>query len=296
MGRIAYVNGRFVPHGQAMVHIEDRGYQFADGVYEVCAIRAGRFLDEDAHWRRLARSLGELAIESPISDAALRLVSRELLRRNRLRDALLYLQVTRGVAPREHTFPANARPSLVMTVKSVDPLGAEERALVGIAVKSFPDLRWKRCDIKTVALLPNILAKQAAKAAGAFEALLVDEAGYVTEGASSNVWIVTPDRRLVTRQLDAAILAGVTRQTVLALAAEQRLALEERPFTVAEAKAAHEAFITNASSFVMPVTEIDGSPVGNGHPGEVASALRAAYLERAGGPGAPVAAPLGSSR
>jgi D-alanine transaminase len=278
-----------------MVHIEDRGYQFADGVYEVCAIRAGRFLDEDAHWRRLERSLNELAIESPISNAALRLVARELVRRNRLKDALLYLQITRGVAPRDHTFPAHARPSLVMTVKSIDPVAAEARAQAGVGVKSFPDLRWKRCDIKSVALLPNVLAKQAAKAAGAFEAWLVDEAGFVTEGSSSNVWIVTPGRRLVTRQLDAAILAGVTRQTILALATEQRLAFEERPFTVAEAKGAHEAFITNASSFVMPVTEIDGSPVGNGQPGEVARALRAAYLDRPRA-GDPAAAPLASSR
>jgi D-alanine transaminase len=225
----------------------------------------------------------------------LRLISRELLRRNRLKDALLYLQITRGVAPRDHVFPEHVRAALVMTVKAIDTEKGDARALVGVAVKSFPDLRWKRCDIKSVALLPNVLAKQAAKAAGAFEAWLVDDAGFVTEGSSSNAWILTPDRKLVTRQLDAAILSGVTRQAVIALAAERRISLEERPFTVAEAKAAHEAFITNASSFVMPVTEIDGSPVGNGHPGELARSLRAAYLERAR-LGAPVALPLSSSR
>lgn len=280
MGRIAYVNGRFVPHGDATVHIEDRGYQFADGVYEVCAIRDGVLLDEEAHWRRLWRSLGELAIARPVTPAALKLIARELVRRNKVRDGLLYLQITRGVAPRDHVFPAGVRPSIVMTVKWHDSAKNDARAAAGVAVKSFPDLRWKRCDIKTVALLPNILAKQAAKAAGAHEALLVDEDGFVTEGASSNLWIVTPERKLVTRQLDSAILAGVTRGAVMTLAKAQNVSLEERAFTLEEAKRAHEAFLTNASALVTPIVEIDGAPVGNGHPGEVARALRAAYLAR----------------
>lgn len=280
MGRIAYVNGRFVPHGAASVHIEDRGYQFADGVYEVCAIRDGVLLDEDAHWRRLWRSLNELSIARPVTPEALKLIARELVRRNRVRNGLLYLQITRGVAPRDHVFPDGVRPSIVMTVKWHSAAKNDARAAAGVAVRSFPDLRWKRCDIKTVALLPNILAKQAAKAAGAHEALLIDENGLVTEGASSNIWIVTPERRLVTRHLDSAILAGVTRAAVLALAGAQNVALEERAFSLEEAKAAHEAFLTNASALVTPVVEIDGTPVGNGHPGEIARALRAAYLAR----------------
>jgi D-alanine transaminase len=287
MGRIAYVNGRFVPHADASVHIEDRGYQFADGVYEVCAIRDGVLLDEEAHWRRLWRSLNELAIARPLTPPALTLIARELVRRNRVRNGLLYLQVTRGVAPRDHVFPQNVRPSIVMTVKYADSAKGDARAEAGVAVRSFPDLRWKRCDIKTVALLPNILAKQAAKAAGAYEALLVDENGLVTEGASSNMWIVTPERKLVTRHLDSAILAGVTRGTVLALAAAQGVTVEERAFSVEEAKGAHEAFLTNASALVTPVVQIDGAPVGNGHPGEVARALRATYLARSNGSAAP---------
>jgi D-alanine transaminase len=282
MGRIAYVNGRFVPHGQAMVHIEDRGYQFADGVYEVCAIRCGRFLDEDAHWRRLERSLREIAIEMPLAPAAWRLISRELVRRNRVTDALLYLQVTRGVAARDHAFPVSARPAVVMTVKSFDYQKAEERARHGVAIKTMPDLRWRRCDIKSVSLLPNVLAKEAAKRAGAYEAWLTDGDGYVTEGSSSNAWILAPDGQLVTRALDAAILPGITRHVLMKLVAERGLKLEERAFTVEEAKAAREAFITSASAFVLPVVEIDGHAISNGHPGETARTLRRAYLDAAG--------------
>jgi len=278
VGHVSYVNGHFVPHRQALVHIEDRGFQFADGVYEVCAVRAGRFLDEEGHWSRLKRSLGELAIESPLTAGALRLISRELLRRNRVRDALLYLQVTRGVAPRDHAFPKGARPSVVMTLKHFDFEKAEARAAAGVAVRTLPDLRWARCDIKSVGLLPNVLAKQAAKSAGAFEAWLVDEAGAITEGASSNAWIVSAQGKLVTRHLDQAVLPGITRQTILGVVAAKRLALEERAFSLAEARAAREAFISSATTFVTPVIKIDDAPVGDGRPGEVARALRKAYI------------------
>jgi len=269
-----------VPHGDASVHIEDRGYQFADGVYEVFAVRGGRLLDETGHYARLERSLGELSIAAPMKREALRLIIRELLRRNRVHDGLLYLQITRGVAPRDHAFPNGVKPALVMTAKSVDWEKADARARAGVAVRTFPDLRWQRCDIKSVSLLPNVLAKQAARLAGAHEAWLVDEAGLVTEGSSSNAWIVSGDGTLITRDLSAAILTGTIRQALMSVAAEHQIKVEERGFTVAEAKAAKEAFLTAATNFVMPVTEIDGSPVGNGRPGQISLRLRAAYLDK----------------
>ena len=277
MGRIAYVNGRFVAHARARVHIEDRGYQFADGVYEVCAVRGGTLLDEGLHWRRLERSLGELAIELPVTIPALKIIGRELLRRNRVENALLYVQVTRGVAPRDHAFP-DARPAIVMTVKPMDHAKTIERAKAGVGVRTMPDLRWKRCDIKSVALLPNVLAKQAARCSGAFEAWLVDEQGCVTEGSSSNAWIVSNDGSIITRHLDHAILPGITRLRLVEIAAERQLKIVERAFTVREAQEAREAFLTSAGTFVMPVVEIDGQKIATGRPGEIASALREAYL------------------
>jgi D-alanine transaminase len=275
MSRIAYVNGRYVPHGAAMVHVEDRGYQFADGVYEVCEVRGGRLIDERRHMQRLTRSLGELRMPLPMPLDALGVVLRETVRRNRVRDGLVYLQVTRGVAPRDFVFPAAAtRPSMVVIARSIDQARLETVANDGIAVVTVPDNRWDRVDIKSVSLLPNVLAKQAARDAGAKEAWFVDANGMVTEGGSSNAWIVTRDGKLVTRPADHGILRGITRTVVLDAVAAQDLAFEERGFSVEEAYAAREAFITSASQIVMPVVSIDGRPIGNGAPGLVATALR----------------------
>ncbi|MCK5623971.1 MAG: D-amino-acid transaminase [Alphaproteobacteria bacterium] len=282
MPRYAYVNGRYLPHGQAAVHIEDRGYQFADGVYEVVPVAGGRAVDEIPHLDRLERSLAELRIAMPISRRALELVSRELLRRNDLRDGLIYIQITRGVAPRNHAFPAHARPALVMTTKRMGFAG-QSKFKDGVAVITVPDLRWARRDIKTINLLPNCLAKQAAAEAGAYEALQVDDEGNVTEGTSSNAWIVTRDGKLVTRHLSNDILHGVTRRTILAIATEEGVAFEERPFTVEEALGAREAFVTSATSFVTPVVEIDGGRVGGGKPGPLTRRLLAWYRDYVAG-------------
>ncbi|MGA9136575.1 MAG: D-amino-acid transaminase [Methylovirgula sp.] len=278
MGRVAYVNGRYLPHGQARVHIEDRGYQFGDGVYEVCELRDGALIDEARHMERLRRSLDELRIADPLAFGALGLVARETIARNRIKDGYLYIQVTRGVAARDHCFPAKpVRPSLVMTVRGVDPQKATAIAAQGVAVVSMPDLRWKRPDIKAIGLLPNVLARQTAKEKGAYEAWLVDSDGMVTEGAASNAWIVGHDGVIVTRHIDHAILRGVTRTTLLDLIAADGLRLEERKFSLAEAKAAREAFITGATTLVMPVVSIDGKPVGDGKPGALTISLRARF-------------------
>jgi D-alanine transaminase len=282
MGRIAYVNGRFLPHGQATVHIEDRGYQLADAVYEVWAVFGGRLADPEGHFARLERSLGELRIDMPMSRAALTLVLKEALRRNRVREGLLYLQVSRGVAPRDHAFPNPAvRPSVVMTVSAVDRAASEARAAKGVSVVTTPENRWGRCDIKTVGLLPNALAKQKAREAGAVEAWFVDDLGFVTEGASSNAWIVDGEGRLRTRDTNANILRGVTRHTLLDVIRNEGLEVDERPFTPADAVAAREAFITGAGSLVLPVIAVDGKAVGDGKVGPVAARLRCLYIEQA---------------
>ena len=277
MARYAYVNGRYVDHRQASVHSEDRGYQLADGVYEVVGVRDGRLIDEAPHIDRLDRSLRELRIDWPVSRTALGFIMRELMRRNRLRDGLIYMQVTRGVARRDHAFPTvPVKPALVLTTKNSKRAEADPGA--GVAVKSQPDIRWERCDIKTVALLPNVLAKQAARESGAYEAWLVDTDGCVTEGASTNAWIVTKDGELVTRQTDNGILAGITRHTLKALCNALQLKFVERPFSLAEAKKAQEAFITSATSFVTPVVKIDGDTVGDGKVGPMARRLREEYV------------------
>jgi D-alanine transaminase len=277
MARYAYVNGRYVEHREASVHIEDRGYQLADGVYEVVGVRDGKLIDEGPHIDRLDRSLKELRIGWPVSRSTLGFIIRELMRRNRLRDGLVYMQVTRGVARRDHAFPTKAvKPALVLTTKATKHVEAD--AGPGIAVKSMPDIRWERCDIKTVALLPNVLAKQAARESGAYEAWLVDDSGCVTEGASTNAWIVTGDGELITRQADNGILAGITRSTLKRLADDLQLKLVERPFSLAEAKKAREAFITSATSFVTPVVKIDGEKVGDGKVGATARRLREEYV------------------
>ena len=276
MSRIAYVNGRYLPHRAATVHIEDRGYQFADGVYEVCEVLGGRLIDETRHLDRLDRSLRELRIPAPVGRAALGVILRETVARNRVRDGLVYLQVTRGVARRDHPFPdPKTPPAMVVTAKSMDFAAMERMAQAGVGVITVPENRWGRPDIKTVGLLPNVLAKQQAREVGAREAWFVDAAGYVTEGGSTNAWIVTHDGRIITRQADNGILKGVTREAVKDLLARRNLTLEERAFTVAEALQAAEAFISSATSLVTPVVRIDGKPVSDGMPGPVALALRA---------------------
>lgn len=280
MSRVAYVNGRYVRHAEAAVHIEDRGYQFADGVYEVCEIWQGRIVDARRHLDRLERSLRELSIRMPMGRRALEMVLREVVRRNLVRDGLVYLQVTRGVARRDHVFPAaDVPPAIVVTARSTRPEVAEKAAEAGVAVITVPENRWDRVDIKTVGLLPNVLAKQKAKEAGAKEAWFVDRDGFVTEGGSTNAWIVTRDNVLVTRPAEHGILKGITRQVVLDMVARLGLTFEERAFSLAEAREAKEAFITAASTLVMPVVRIDGHPIGNGHPGSMARELRARFHE-----------------
>lgn len=275
MSRIAYVNGRYLPHRDATVHVEDRGYQFADGVYEVCEVWAGHLVDEARHLDRLDRSLSELRIPAPMTRKALSAVLHEVVRRNGVKDGLVYLQVTRGVARRDHAFPApGTMPGLVVTARRSDRGGQEALAARGVSVITVPENRWPRVDIKSTSLLPNVLAKQQAKEAGAREAWFVDQEGFVTEGASTNAWIVTADRRIVTRPAESGILRGITRTVVLEEAAALGYTVEERPFTVDEAYGAAEAFITAATTIVMPVVRIDDRPVANGAPGTVATALR----------------------
>lgn len=278
MSRVAYVNGRYLRHSEAKVAVEDRGYQFADGVYEVCEVRGGRLVDESRHMARLDRSLRELKIARPMSPSALGVVLRETIRRNRVRDGIVYLQVTRGTARRDFPFPAeNTRPSLVVTARNNDLERLEQIAAEGVSVITVPDLRWKRVDIKSVALLPNVLAKQTAREQGAREAWLVDSQGRITEGSSSNAWIVSRDGKLITHPLGQDILPGITRSVVIDMIKAQGLTFEERSFTVEEAYEAREAFITSASQIVLPVVSIDGRPVGNGAPGLVTSTLRRDY-------------------
>jgi D-alanine transaminase len=276
--RVAYVNGRFVRHEEASVHIEDRGYQFADGVYEVVTILGGDFVDEPGHLARLKRSLGELRIALPVSEAVLKLKMRELVRRNGVHDGYLYLQITRGVAPRDFKFPKAVRSAIVMTTRR-QKFAAAMPDDAGVRVVSVPDIRWARRDIKSIGLLAQVLAKQAAAEAGAFEAWMVGPDGLVTEGASSNAWIVTKDGVLVTRQADAAILHGITGNSLEGLAREAGVKVERRPFTMDEAYEAREAFLTSATTFCIAITEIDGRPVANGHPGELARTLRQAYFD-----------------
>ena len=282
MSRMAYVNGRFVRQAEAGVSIEDRGYQLGDGIYEVWAVMGGKLADAEGHFARLERSLGELGIVMPMTRAALTIALRETVRRNRVRHGIVYLQVTRGVARRDHAFPnPPVAPTVVITARPTNPVAAEARAAKGVGVITTPENRWGRCDIKTVNLLPNVLAKQAAKEEGAFEAWFVDDQGLVTEGASSNAWIVDKDGVLRTRDIGANILRGVTRLSLIDVARDAGYRVEERPFTVEEARQAREAFLTGAGALVMPIVSIDGQPVANGHPGEVARTLRAAYIRRA---------------
>ena len=275
MTRTIYVNGQYLPYAAASVHVEDRGFQFGDAVYEVCEVRAGALVDPSRHMARLARSLGELEIDEPMSAAAWQNVMRETVRRNRVSNGILYLQVSRGAGPRDFLFSGvRTGPTVVCLARAVDPARQAGAAETGIGIITLPEMRWQRCDIKTVMLLPASLAKQKAKQAGAQEAWFVDGDGYILEGGSSNAWIITASDEVVTRPADRAILRGVTRMTLIDLLAKQGLRLVERPFTRTEALAAREAFITSATNLVMPVTKIDGEPVGDGRPGAMARRLR----------------------
>jgi D-alanine transaminase len=282
VGRIAYVNGRYLPHAGAGVHIEDRGLQFADSIYEVFGVFGGHIWDEEEHLDRLERSLGEISLAMPMAREPLKLVLREIARRNRVGDGLIYLQITRGAFRRDHAIPnVRSRPTLILTARATDNESFERRRETGIRVVTHPDQRWARCDIKSTALLPNILAKTAAREAGAWEAWLIDKEGRVTEGSSTTAWIVDRDGRLTTRDLDHAVLPGVTRRVLAQVAATAQISVVERRFTKAEAEEAREAFITAATIGVLPVVAIDGRPVGDGAPGPVARRLQELYRHAA---------------
>ncbi len=283
MSLIAYVNGRYLPHARATVHVEDRGYQFADGVYEVVYLHRHRLIDRDLHLDRLDRSLAELRIAAPMSRAALLAVLGQVASRNRLSNGLIYIQVTRGVARREHPFPPpGTRPALVVTARRTPPFPSTLDGWTARAI-TLPDERWARCDIKSVSLLPNVLARQAACEQGAIEAILYDAAGMVTEGAATSVWMVDRAGTLLTRPLSHAILPGCTRAALIAeLAGSMGHTLQERAFSLAELRDAREVFITAASTFVKPVLAIDGQPVGDGRAGPVARALFAMFARHVG--------------
>ena len=277
MSRIAYIDGVYQPLNMPGILVEDRGYQFADGVYEVCAIRGGKLLDEARHLARLEYSLQALNMPPPMSRAALQQVMRETLRRNRVRDGILYMQVSRGVAPREHMFDPNLKPVLVVTAR---PIAADRRAHImkkGISVISVPDQRWARCDIKSISLLPNVLARQSARQAKVQEAWQIDGQGMVTEGAATNAWIVDARGVLRTRPATHEILNGIVRQVLLDCVADLGLKFEETPFSLKEALAAKECFSTASTMSVFPVVEIDGQKIGTGKPGELAQKLSDAY-------------------
>ncbi len=280
-GRTAYVNGRYVRHGEAGVHVEDRGLQLGDSIYEVFAILQGRIHDEEEHLDRLERSLREIQMAMPTGRAALKIVMRELVRRNRVRDGFLYLQVSRGMFKRDHPIPNESqRPTLILTARPYDVDAAARRQSDGIAVVTQKDIRWGRRDIKTTQLLPNLLAKTEARRAGGYEAWLVDDAGFVTEGASTNAWIVDKDGRLITRELSHAILPGVTRRVILEVAAEAQLPVLECEFTPDDVKAAREAFISSASGAAVPVVSIDGVAIGDGRPGPLTKRIGELYRHR----------------
>ncbi|MFM7084740.1 MAG: D-amino-acid transaminase [Hyphomicrobium sp.] len=282
MVRIVYVNGSYLPYPKATIHAEDRGFQFADAVYEVCEVRNSNLVDLTRHLTRLHRSLKELQMVPPMSDAALRLVIGEVLRGNLVINGLVYLPVTRGAAPRDFVFPfKKVKPTLVVLARSLDPLKLKAKAEAGISVTSVPDVRWKRCDLKTVMLLPAVLAKEDAQKRGAQEAWFVDEKGFVTEGGSSNAWIVLKNGTVVTRHLDNHILGGVTRSTVLDVLMSLGLKLQERAFSLSEAHGAIEAFVTSASATVMPVVKLDGQQIGTGKPGSITCSLREKFHAKA---------------
>jgi D-alanine transaminase len=276
--QIVYVDGSFVPVADAKISVFDRGFLFADGIYEVSAVLDGKLIDNDSHLARLERSVGEITLALPETLERIVEIQKELVARNNLVDGTVYIQVTRGaVVPRDFTFPKEPKPTLVMFTGVKDIVGAAS-AKTGIAVKTVPDIRWARRDIKSVALLAQVLAKQAAAEAGCQEAWMIED-GKVTEGGSSSAFILTQDDVLVTRKNSSAILPGCTRKAVMKLAEERQLRVEERSFSVSEALAAKEAFITSASLFVQAVVTIDGQSVANGKPGPMTNRLREIYIE-----------------
>lgn len=277
MSRIAYVNGAYIPQRNAAVHIEDRAHQLSDSVYEGLTIYKGTLIDLEPHFDRLWRSMGELSIEEPMGRAAMRLVLKELVRQNRIQNGFLYLQVSRGTAPRDHAFPDFAVPSFTATCKRLDPRSIEERALNGVKAITHADIRWGRCDVKATALLPNVLAKQAAKEAGAFEAVLVDKDGYVTEGSSTNIWMATKDGALHTRPTSDNILPGITRMMVMNIAEELSFDIIDEAFTVDEAYAASELFLTSSTAGAVPIVNLDGEDIADGKVGAMSTALIEAY-------------------
>jgi len=279
VSRIVYVNGDYLPEEDARISVFDRGFLFADGVYEVTSVLGGRLVDFPGHLARLHRSLAELEMPAPVSDEVLEAIHRELLARNAVTEGMVYLQVTRGPADRDFAYPPEPVPSLVLFTQA-RPLADTASGRNGIKVIALPDIRWQRRDIKTVQLLAPSMCKMMAKRAGKDDAWLVED-GFVTEGTSNNAWIVTAGGTLVTRNLSTSILHGITRHAVMALAAEAQIRVEERPFTIAEAHAAAEAFITAASAFVTPVVEIDGKPLGDGTPGPLTRRLRELYIDAA---------------
>ena len=279
MARTVYVNGEYVPEEEAKISIFDRGFLFADGVYEVTAVVNGKLVDYDPHMERLERSLRELRMAWPCTKDELRAMHLELVRRNNLSEGIIYMQVTRGVADRQFNFPKEAKSSLVAFTQEMK-LVDNPNAVKGVRVITTPDLRWARRDIKTVMLLAPVLGKQEAYEQGAQEGWMVED-GVVTEGTSSNAYIVK-DGKVITRGLSNSILAGCTRRSLFRLAAEHGITIEERAFTPEEAYAADEAFLTSASQFVMPITEIDGHRIGGGQPGPVVRKLRELFLAEAG--------------
>ena len=279
MSRIVYVNGQFVPEAEAHVSVFDRGFLFADGVYEVSSVLDRGLVDNAAHLARLERSLGELGMDSPAGPEEIVRAQKELIARNDLDEGVVYLQITRGPADRDFAWPAEPKPTLVMFTQSKSLIDSP-LAATGIEVITVPELRWRRRDVKTVGLLAASMAKQAALDAGAEDAWMVED-GLVTEGSSNNAYIVTRGGVVVTRHLGNEILHGITRAAVLRLSREHQIAVEERPFTVEEAKSAAEAFITSASAFVIPVVGIDGEAIGDGRPGPVARRLREIYIDSA---------------
>lgn len=279
MSRVAYVNGRYEAQSEAMISIEDRGFQFADGVYEVVAVVNGCAVDLVPHLDRLERSMGELRFPNFPSRSALAVISREVVRRNRVRDGILYMQVNRGHAPRNHPFPTeDVNCSVVMTARSgLGPSPAQRANGVALTVQN--DQRWLRRDIKSVGLLANVLTKQAAKEADAFEALLVNPDGTITEASAANVWIVKSDGALITRALGPEILGGITRARVMEIAQEAGLMVKQEVFTLEDVLAAKEVFLTGTTTFVLPVVRIDDSPIANGHPGGVSCDLADRYVD-----------------
>ena len=279
MSRIVYVNGTYLDEDEAKISVFDRGFLFADGVYEVSSVLQGRLIDNAGHLARLHRSLNELEMAAPASDADIESIQKTLIEKNAVDQGLVYLQVTRGAADRDFAYPQGVQPSLVMFTQQKNLIDSPQ-ARNGIAIIGVEDIRWRRRDIKTVGLLAPCMAKMQARKSGADDAWLIED-GHVTEGSSNNAFIITADDTLVTRQLGNEILAGITRKAVMKLAEEQHVRIEQRPFSIDEACHAKEAFVTSATTFVTPVIAINGNPVADGRPGKLTRRLRELYIESA---------------